>query len=129
VFLLRLFRIAMAAEELRLRHLIRRAMIRAILGVVALLLVFCALIFAHLAGWALLRRTMEPYEVALIFVGADLLGALLLIFLALRMPPSAVERDALAVRERALDEAAESLSVTAMVIRLMDMLVPARPRD
>jgi amino acid transporter len=129
VFLLRLFRVAMAAEELRLRHLIRRAMIRATLGVVAVMLFFSAVIFGHLAGWALLRRTLQPYEVALIFVGVDLLIGLILIWLALRMPPTALERDALAVRERALDEAAESLSVTAMVVRLIDLLLPAKSRD
>jgi hypothetical protein len=33
------------------------------------------------------------------------------------------------VRERALDEAAESLSVTAMVVRLIDLLLPAKSRD
>jgi amino acid transporter len=129
VFLFRLARIALAAEELRLRYLIRRAIARAVLGAIAVILFLGVLIFGHIAAWDWLVRTMQPFQVALIFAGADLILGVILLFLALRSTPGAAERNALAVRERALDEAAESLTITAMVVRLIDLLIPPRAQE
>jgi hypothetical protein len=129
VFLLRLARIALAAEELRLRRLIRRAIIRVTLGGVAMMLLLGALVFGHIAAWEWLRRTLPGHEVALIFTGVDLVLGFILVVIAARSSPGTIERDALAVRERALDEAVESMTVTAMLIRLIDTLVPPRPKE
>jgi hypothetical protein len=129
VFLLRLARIALAAEELRLRHLIRRAIARATFAMIATMLFLGVVIFGHIAAWDLLVRSLQPFQVALIFAGADFLIGIILLFLALRSAPGAAERDALAVRERALDEAAESMTITAMVVRIIDLLIPPRAQE
>jgi hypothetical protein len=129
VFLFRLARIALAAEELRLRYLIRRAIARAVLGAIAVILFLGVAIFGHIAAWDWLVRTMQPFQVALIFAGADFVIGVILLLLALRSVPGAAERNALAVRERALDEAAESLTITAMLVRLIDLLVPPRAKE
>ena len=129
MFLFRLARIALAAEELRLRYLIRRAIARAVLGAIAVMLFLGVVIFGHIAAWDWLVRTMQPFQVALIFAGADFIIGVILLFLALRSVPGAAERNALAVRERALDEAAESLTITGIIVRLIDLLVPPRAQE
>jgi hypothetical protein len=123
---LRLVRIALAAEALRLRYQFRRAVIRAVIGVVAMALLLGALAFGHIAAWNWLRESMAPAPVALIFAGVDLLLAVVLGWLALRSVPGAVEREARAVRERALDDAADCLSISALLLQLIDLLTHRR---
>jgi hypothetical protein len=126
---LRLVRIAMEAEALRLRHQAKRTVTRAMMGCVAMALVLGALAFGHVAAWYWLREYMAGQYVALIFAGTDLLLALILAHLAARSAPGLVEREALAVRRRALDDAADSLTVSALLIRLLDQLILTRPRQ
>ena len=126
---MRLVRIALAAEALRLRYQLRRAVVSAVIGVVATVLLLVALVFGHIAAWNWLRQSLSSGLVALIFAGTDLLLAAVLGWLSLRSTPGAVEREARAVRERALDDAADCLSVATLLFRLIDLLTPSRPRQ
>jgi hypothetical protein len=118
---LRLARVAMAAEALRLREEIRRAVLRFVLGSVAVGLLVGALLFAHVAAWYWLRESLPQRDVALIFAAVDVLLALLLGFIALRSRPSLAEREALLLREQALDGVLDSLSASALLIRGVEL--------
>lgn len=123
---LRLARIALAAEGLRQRLQFRRAILRATICAIAVALMIGALAFAHLAAWYWLRDSLPRPLVALIFAGFDLVLALPLLLLALRSGPGLAEREARAVRERALDDATDWLAVSALLSRLIEFVMPAR---
>ena len=61
----------------------------------------CALAFAHLAAWFWLRETLPAHQVALLFAGADLGLAVVVVWLAWRSAPGAAEREAEALRRLA----------------------------
>jgi hypothetical protein len=123
---LSLLLIAMEAEMLRLRHQAKRIVRRALIGGVALAMLLGALAFGHLAAWYWLRAVLPGQYVALIFMGTDMLFALGLALLAVRSAPGVVELEALAVRRRALNDAAETMTVSALLIRLIGQLVRSR---
>jgi hypothetical protein len=125
---LRLLRIALEAERLRLGLHAGRTVRRAVMGCIALALLFGALGFGHVAAWYWLRETLVPKYVALIFAGADLLLALLLFLLAFRSAPGLAEVEALAVRRRALDDATDALRISAVLGRLLGLLLRSPPR-
>jgi hypothetical protein len=102
---------------------------RAILGGGAAVLFLGGLVFAHIAAWNWLLVSLTWSQAALIIAAVDFLLAVVLVLVACRSSPDAVERDALALRERALDEAADSLTVPALLIRLIDLLTSQRPRE
>lgn len=125
---LRLVRIALEAELLRLGQAARRIAIRAAMGCIALVLLLGAVGFGHIAAWYWLRQYLPSQSVALIFVGTDLLFALILGVLALRSAPGRAELEALEVRRHALEQAAGSLTVSAMMIQLLRQFVRSTPR-
>ncbi len=127
---LRLARIAAEAEGLRLRYSARRAAVRAVLGLVALGFLFGALVFCQIAAWYWLRMTWDRPTAALILAGAELVLAAILAILAARSSPGPVEREALAVRKRALESATDSLAFSSLAIQLLSLAVRAlrRPR-
>jgi hypothetical protein len=115
-------RVALEAEVLRLSHHARRTVIRIAMGCFAMALLLAAVGFLHVLVWIWLRQYMAALNVAAIFAGADLVLALILGILATRSVPGRVELEALAVRRRALDEAAASVTISALVLRLFDLL-------
>ena len=121
-----LIRLAIEAEALRLRHHARRTLKRLVFGYFALALLFGALMFGHVAAWYWLREHLAGQYVALIFAGVDLSLAVILAVLASRSTPGRLEREALEVRRRALDDAAGSLSVMTMLLRAVDLLMSSR---
>jgi hypothetical protein len=123
-----LLRLAIEAEGLRLRHQARRTFGRLVLGYFAVLLLFGALTFGHVAAWYWLRENMAGQYVALIFAGVDLSLAAILAVLASRSTPGVLELEALEVRRRALDDAAGSLSVMTLLLRAVDLWMSARSR-
>ena len=127
--LIRLVRIALSAEMIRLRHLVRRGISRSIIGVIALALLFAALSFAHVSAWYWLREALPTHIVALILAAVDLLLAVALALVAAWFSPGEAERAALAVRDRALDDAVASVSISALLIRLIDLLLSFRSRE
>ena len=123
-----LLRIALEAEILRLSHQGRRAFFRALLACCALVLLFAALVFGHIAAWFWLRSYMAGQYVGLIFAGTDLLLAAILATIAARSTPGRVELEALNLRRSALDDAAASLTMSALVMRVLEMVLSARRR-
>jgi hypothetical protein len=119
-------KVALEAEGLRLRHLAKRLVVRVVLGYFALGMVFGAVTFLHVAGWFWLREYLRPAPVALIFTGIDLLIGLILGLLAVRSSPGRVEREALAIRRRALEDIAASMTVSALVMQLVNRFIRTR---
>ena len=126
--LIRLGRIALEAEGLRLRHQAKRTAMRVVCGYMAIVMVFGALSFAHLAAWYWLRDSLPRSLVALIFTGADGLLAAILAYCACQSSPTQIEREALAIRRRALDDAEESLTVSALLLRVIEQIVTSKPK-
>jgi hypothetical protein len=120
---LRLARIAAEAEGLRLRHSIRRNVVRLTLALVAGGFLAGALVLCHVAGWFWLRQTWERPAAALIIAGADFVLAVFFALLAARSSPGRIEIEALAVRQRALDSATGSMAVSALVMQLLRVAV------
>lgn len=116
---LRLARIAAEAEGIRLRSRARRAMVRVALMILALGLLLAAAAFGHIAAWFWLRQRWEPQLVALVLAGADAVLAFLLVLLAARSTDSRVEREALAVRQRAMESIAGTFAMSAMAGQLL----------
>jgi hypothetical protein len=119
-------KVALEAEGLRLRHMAKRLVVRVVLGYFALGMVFGAVTFLHVAGWFWLREYLRPAPVALIFTGIDLLIGLILGVLAARSTPGRVEREALAIRRRALEDIAASITVSALVMQLVNRFIRSR---
>jgi len=118
---LRLYRIAAEAEGLRLRQMSQRTVVRVALGIVALVFLTAALIFAHLVVWFWLRTMFSELVAAAIIGGGDLVLALVLVLFAALSKPGRVEREALQVRRSALAGASNAMAPLA----LASMAVPA----
>jgi len=115
---LRLARIAAEAEGLRLRRQAQRTATRVAVGLIALMFVGWALLFAHAAAWFWLRDSAgwgAPGAAMTVF-GADLVIAAFLTLLVVRSSPGRVEMEALQVRQRALESAISSLAMTTMLV-------------
>ncbi len=119
-------KVALEAEGLRLRHMAKRLVVRVVLGYFALGMVFGAVTFLHVAGWFWLRDYLRPAPVALIFTGIDLLLGLILGVLAVRSSPGRVEREALAIRRRALEDIAAQMTVSALAMQLVNRFIRSR---
>jgi len=121
----------MEAEGVRLRGLLSRIVTRAVLGLVALLFVLGAVVFAHLAVWYWLRTDLnEAFLTATgILGGVDLLVGILLGFLATRSTPSRVEVEALDVRRKAIEAMGSGLSLTRLVIPILQILANLRRKS
>jgi F0F1-type ATP synthase assembly protein I len=119
-------KVALEAEGLRRRHMAKRLVVRVVLGYFALGMVFGAVTFLHVAGWFWLRDYLRPAPVALIFTGIDLLLGLILGVLAVRSSPGRVEREALAIRRRALEDIAAQMTVSALAMQLVNRFIRSR---
>jgi hypothetical protein len=122
----RLARIALQAEILHLRYQARRTVNRVIFACCAVVMMLGVLVFGHIAAWYWLRTYMAGQYVGLIFMGIDLLFAAILGMLAARSSPGRVELEALNLRRRTLDDAAASLSVTAMLAQVANLMLSSR---
>jgi len=124
----RLARVAMEAEGVRLRGFAARIVTRAILGMIALLFIFGAVVFVHLAAWYWLRTGLEDsfFTATEILGGVDLLLGLLLGFLASRSTPSRVEVEALDVRRKAIQAMGSGLSLTRLVLPILQIITNLR---
>lgn len=123
-------RIAAEAEGVRLRRLVRRMVLRAVLGVIALLFLLGAIVFAHIAVWYWLRAGLgQNFPAAAgILGGADVLVAIILGFAATRSSPSRVELEALEVRRRAITAIGGTFSTAGMVIAVLRIVANLRRR-
>ncbi len=118
---IRLARIAAEAEGVRLRGMMARIVTRAIFAVIALFFILGALTFGHIAAWYEIRVALDLSYLATagILGGADLLLAVILLFLASRSTPSRVEVEAREVRRKALQGLASALSLTQLLLPLL----------
>ena len=126
----RLARIAAEAEGVRLRGMAARIATRAAFGILALVFLAGALVFAHLAAWYELRTALElSYLLAVGSLGgADLLVAIVLLLLASRSTPSRVEIEALEVRRKAIEGISSAMSITALLLPLLRLATSFRRR-
>jgi hypothetical protein len=123
---LNLTKVAAEAEILRIQHMLKRQGMRAAFGLVAVLFVLGVLVLAHIAGWQVLRLYVPPIYATLILLGVDLVIAAIFGILAARSSPSHHEREALAIRQRALHEARSSLALGALIPIAGALLRPRR---
>lgn len=115
---IRLARIAAEAESLRLRKQAQRTVVRLAFALVALVFAGMAAAFCHVAIWFALRfdAGLPPWATALVLAALDLLAALIFLLIAALKGPGQVEREALQVRRRALENAASTAAVSTLVI-------------
>ena len=111
----RLLRVAAEAELLRLRYLMKRHGVRAALGAVAAIFALSVLVLTDVVIWQILRLYVTPIYATLILLGINLLLAAVFGMMAARSSPSQAERDALDIRQRALEGAKGSLALGALV--------------
>jgi hypothetical protein len=123
-----LAKVAAEAEILRTQHMLKRQGMRAALGLVAVLFALGVLVLAHVTGWQVLLLYVPPTYATLILLGVDLVFAAIFGILAARSSPSGAEREALAIRQRALHEARSSLVLSAL-IPLAGTLLRSRRND
>jgi hypothetical protein len=121
-----LAKVAAEAELLRIQRMLKRQGMRAALGLVAVLFALGVLVLAHVAGWQVVRLYVPPIYATLILLGVDLVVAVIFGILAARSSPSAAEREALAIRQRALHEARSSLALGALIPVAGALLRPPR---
>lgn len=115
---MRAFRLAatsLEAERVLLGLRARRYAARAVLGVVALVFLGAALAMAHVLLWLALEPHWSPLGRAAIILGCDLLLALILGFLAMRDAPSREEIEARVLRDTALAQTRASFGLVPLL--------------
>jgi hypothetical protein len=124
-----LAKIAAGAEIVRIQHMLKRQGMRAVLGLVAVLFALGVLVLAHIAGWQVLRLYLPPIYPTLILLGVDLVIAAIFGILGVRSSPGRDEREALTIRQRALQEARSSLALGALTPVAGTLLRSRRRRE
>lgn len=122
---LRLARIAAEAEGLRLRRMAQRTAVRLALLLIAAFWLFCAIAIFHVGVWFLLRNDLgwKTQTAGLAMAGFDFFVAVILSIIAALSSPGRVEREAREVRDRALENANNSLRVSAMLLPALRLTV------
>jgi len=103
------------AEKIRLQLMLARQGRRAAFGVGAGVFAAGALALLHVLAWILLRQYLSPTWSCVILLAADVVLAGVLGMLASSSSPDQAERDAEAVKRRAMRALGQSLSITALV--------------
>lgn len=113
----RLASIALQAEKLRWRSVLRRHVVQVALFVVAGLLAFTAFLCGHLAVYALLLPHLPPAGAAGVVAGGDLVLALVVLLIAMgKSSPDRGELEAHEVSRAAQDQIRASLNWTRMAL-------------
>ncbi len=110
-----LAKIAAEAEILRIKHMLARQGFRAVFGLAALVFLVAILVIASVVIWQVLRMYLSPINATLVLLGANLLLAIIFGMLAVRSSPSRTEREALAIRQRALGQARSAVALSALI--------------
>ncbi len=110
-----LIKVAAEAEILRIQHMLKRQGIRAAFGAGALVFAIAGLISIEIVIWQVLRLYLQPIYVTLCLLGINLVLSLVFALLAAKSSPSRVEREALALRQRAVQEVPASLALGTLV--------------
>lgn len=127
---LRLASIALQAEGLRLRKLMRRSAVRLVLVALALPFLAAAFGFLEAAFWGFVSRHFGPGYAGLIIAGANLLIGGVFLLMAATSSHSRIEIEALQVRQRALEDATRHLKLVAVVDPIVRVVIDhlRRPR-
>lgn len=124
-----LAKVAAAAEALRLRRIARRQAVRAAYGVGAAVFGIAVLVVLHVVGWNALQPLLTPTQASLVVLAVDVVLAAGLGFMASRNTPDAIEIEAKAIREQAVIEMRQSLTVMGMVAGVTGVAVRAGARQ
>lgn len=110
-----LIRIAAEAESLRLRAMVARQGRRVAFGFIALVFLLGVLILAEILLWQILTWYVASVSATSILLGLNLLIVAACGGMAVWSAPNAIERDALRVRQEALNGARKAATVSAIV--------------
>lgn len=124
-----LAKVAAAAEALRLRRMARRQAIRAVYGLGAAIFGVAVLVVLHVVAWNALQPMLTPTQASLAVLAVDIVLAAGLGFMAWRNAPDAVELEAKAIREQAVIEMRQSLTVMGVVAGVTGVAVRAGARQ
>jgi len=124
----RLTRIAAEAEGVRLRGFATRVATRAAFAAVAVLFMLAVLAFVQIAAWYVLFSIAGlSFLVSTGIVGGvDLVIAVILGLVARSSTPTEVEVEALEVRRRAVHGLPSTMSVSQMMLPVLEAAVHAR---
>ncbi len=109
-----LAKVAAAAEALRLRRIARRQAMRAAYGAVALVFAVAVLIVLHVVAWNALQPTLSPTLASVVVLVVDALLMAVFGVMAMRSAPDPIEAEAKQIREQALIEMRQSITVMSM---------------
>jgi hypothetical protein len=124
-----LIRVAAEAELLRIQHLLKRQGMRAAFGLLAAIFALGVLVLSNVAGWQVLRWYVQPIYATLILLGINAAVMAVFAVLAARSSPGYAEREALRIRQQAVQEARGSLVLSALVPMAGTLLSSRRSRD
>jgi protein-S-isoprenylcysteine O-methyltransferase Ste14 len=110
-----LARVAAEAELLRIQHMLKRQGMRAAFGMIAVLFGVGVLVLCDVAGWQVLRWYVQPIYATLVLLGINMVVMAVFGALAARSSPGYAEREALRIRQQAVQEARGSFAVTALL--------------
>jgi hypothetical protein len=123
-----LAKVAAAAEALRLRRIVHRQTMRAVFGAGAAVFAIAVFVLLHVLAYELLVREVTPVVDSLILLAFDLIVAGGLAYLALGNKPDAIEDEALQVRQQAVVEMRQSLTVMALAGEVTGLVLRRRPK-
>lgn len=110
-----LAKVAAAAEALRLRRIARRQALRGAYGAVALVFGIAVLVVLHVVIWGALLLVMRPLYASLVLLAIDAAGMITSGMMALKSVSDPVEAEAYQIRQQALVEMRQSLTVMSML--------------
>ncbi|HUB13640.1 MAG TPA: hypothetical protein VMB34_16955 [Acetobacteraceae bacterium] len=100
-----------------MRRQAQRIAVRLVCGFVALVFLAWGMALAHVAIWFALHENggVAPWATALIMAAGDTVLALFLLLIVARSSPGRVEREALEVRRRALENATTGFAFATLL--------------
>jgi len=120
---LRLARVAAEAEALLLRRRLRQVVIRAVLGGVAAVFLVGAVAMLQVYAWVRLEPLWGSAITALVLAGADAVIAIVVALFALRTPTDPIAISAVAVRDQAVNEMRNALTLGTLVKPLAGIML------
>lgn len=109
-----LAKVAASAEALRLRRMARRQGIHAAYYAAAGVFAVAAFVVLHVVLYHLMVPRLTPFQASLVLLALDLVVAGVFAYLAMRDTPDPIEEEARLIRQQAMVEMRQSLTVTAL---------------
>jgi hypothetical protein len=126
--LVNLAKIAAEAEVLHVKSALGRQGRRAAFGVVAVVFGIGTLVLLNVVGWQVLRQYQVAISATLVLLGINLVLTLIFTVLAARSSPGRAEREAIRVRQDAIEGMRSSLLLTT-AIPLVGAMLRSRRSD